>query len=138
MKNKKIENFTMFGAKKVLIELHRITIDDTIVYNPHLTIVLDDGKEVSEFEDEKVVTLITDNFFKDAKMAAIMTARTLSLSFDHIVSLVEVYDENNDTIDEFDLNEDFEEDDNDEDDDTNVLESISSDISVTNSKRVLH
>ncbi len=137
MKDIKIDNFVMFGAKRVLIELHRITVDDEIIYNPHITIVLDDGEEVSEFDDEKVVTLITDNFFKDPKFAAILTARSLSVSFDNIVSVVTVYDEENDEIDEFDLNEDFNEDD-DEDSGVNILESISDNISVTNSKRVLH
>lgn len=138
MKNKKIENFTMFGAKRVLIELFRITIEEQAVYNPHITIVLDDGEDVGEFDDEKVVTLITDNFFQDPKFAAILTARSLNVSFDNIVSLVQIYDEKSKVVGEFDLNEDFNEDIDDEDSGVNLLESISDNTSVTNSKRVLH
>lgn len=134
-----IDNFTMFGAKYVHIELYKYTIDGEISYNPHLTIFLDDGKDTEgDFDREKVVTIITDNFFKDPKFAAFMTARSLSIMFDNIMSVVNVFDDEQDIIDSYDLNEVEPLEPEEDISDIDILGGISDSISVTKTKRVLH
>lgn len=108
MKNKPLDvtipNWTMFGAKRISINLFEKEIEGNILYTSALLIWLDDGIPEEEYE-EKTVTLFTDVVTDDPKKSGMILGEYASSIFDNIDSMVYVFNEDNDIIDQFDLNE---------------------------------
>lgn len=108
MKNKPLDvtipNWTMFGAKRISINLFEKEIEGNILYTSALLIWLDDGLPEEEYE-EKTVTLFTDVVTDDPKKSGMILGEYASSIFDNIDSVVYVFNGDNDIIDQFDLNE---------------------------------
>lgn len=102
-KEKKIPNWTIFGAQSIIIDITRHTIDNNYVYNPMITIFLD-GNQKHEY----VTTIITEIYEDDLSEALDAVIQGSMMLFGSICPIVSVYDEDDNKIDEIDLMEDCE------------------------------
>jgi len=97
-----IPNWTFFGAKNVAIDVAEVIVDGEVYYNPMVTLFLEDGTD-----EEKAVSIITDHYCTDAKGSVYEIARHLAMMFDSISANVTHFDSAGDIVEEYNLNEDF-------------------------------
>lgn len=101
-----IPNYTFFGVKSLVVELHRFEDEDDpeneYIYNVHLSYLLDDGKDDGQ---DKVVTTITDFWLPCPACLAQDTFDRVSMLFDHICSIVTIWDIEGKEVGEIDMND---------------------------------
>ncbi len=108
MKNKPketlIPNWTMFGAKRVVVNIFKKEDDEEVFYTSALLIWLDDGSDEEDYE-EKTVTIFTDVVTDNPNQSALIMGEYASALFNEVDSVAYVFDEDNNVIEEIDMNE---------------------------------
>jgi hypothetical protein len=101
-KEEQIQNWTMFGSKNVLIELHKYNNTEGEIYNSCLSFWLDDNDESSE----KNISIITDIWNECPHCCIVQTANNIRNMFNNIADSVIVIDSEGLCLDEeYSLNE---------------------------------
>lgn len=110
MSKKYIDNWAIFGVKRMHIAVVEVVVDGKITYNPQLSFILDDFSNERNSENLKVITLATDHFCDDPKAALYETIKNgLLISFENINSKALHFNEDLEQVAEYDFNEDFDE-----------------------------
>lgn len=99
-----IPNWTMFGAKRVSINLFEKEVEGKILYTSALLIWLDDGIDEEEYE-EKTVTIFTSVVTEDRKKGALILGEYASALFDDVDATAYVFNDDNEIVEEIDMNE---------------------------------
>lgn len=105
------KNWSVLSTHWVAIEIYKMKKkngdQESDVYNPTITISVDDyTKEIGEVPDiseQKVISISSDRFFTESRVAAIFAFQYVKELFLNLSEKVFVYNENQELIEEFDL-----------------------------------
>lgn len=103
MDNISLNNWSVVGAKWVAVEVYQLPYENTFVYNPTVVVCLEDFKQESSTEEQKVVSITTDRFFTDSKIAASFLFNLIKDMFNNISSTVFVYNKEHEKILEYNI-----------------------------------
>lgn len=103
--NEMIPNWSMFGSRKISIQLLEVEFEGKKLYNGAFSIYLDDSSKEDDIENGKFITIVTDVFVADAGECALVIANTMGSLFQDIGANVLVFDSSGSQIDELNLNE---------------------------------
>lgn len=106
-----IKNWNVFSTYWVSVEVYKIEKDGKDIYNPTITFSLDDFtiEKMPDVEAQKVLSISSDRFFTDGKIAAMFMVQHIKDIFYKLSSKVFVYDQNHNLLEEYDINEFIEE-----------------------------
>lgn len=103
MDNISLNNWSVVGAKWVAVEVYQLPYENTFVYNPTVVVCLEDFKQESSAEEQKVISITTDRFFTDSKIAASFLFNLIKDMFNNISSTVFVYNKEHEKILEYNI-----------------------------------
>ena len=101
-----IPNWSEFDVTVVGIELHRYDDDDNVTYRAAFTLFLDndDTTDSDDPEDQKVITILTNNVSDNQYQLAVDVANIASMIWHDVVSDIPVIDEDGEVFQTLDLN----------------------------------
>lgn len=104
MNDDTIQSWSIFDPHYVTIQIFRTEHNKIIQYNPAILFFLNDG--ITDIDDnDKAITICTNMIYYDRITAILNTLNSIKHIFTPIASLVLIFDEDGNVIEELDLNE---------------------------------